>query len=389
MTTFDKFLGLNNVQPAEQLKAGELTLASNVDIDLALKPRRRKGYTLPSATVHKNVWQADGFKLATRGAGGDLVNVDTNTVLHAALGHTRVWYVNLPDGRTAYSNGTACGVVSASARTTWGVPIPASVGSAANTTGSLAAGDYQWSVTHVRASDGRESGPAYSAGAVTVANGGIAFSSLPVLAGHSTRVYLTSHFGGERYFAGTAVAGALTYTGPNHLLQLRCPTEFMRPAPAGKLLAFWRGRALVAVGPVLYASRPHQHELFDMRRDFKQFPADITLVQPVEGGIFVGTGEELGFMAGSQFDALSYSRRVAGAVALGSGVTVPGKKLRIGQGVEQGDCMLCLAAGVITAGLPSGAVVALTDGRYTSAATEVWATFREIDGIPQYLAAVQ
>ena len=43
----------------------------------------------------------------------------------------------------------------------------------------------------------------------------------------------------------------------------------------------------------------------------------------------------------------------------------------------------------LVAGFAGGQVVRLTEGRYQTSATEVCATFREIDGVPQYMAVPQ
>lgn len=392
MLTLQKFTGINNVLAAEQLADSELRVATNVDLNLDGKATRRKGYSRPSAVKHTNVWEADGFVLATRGANGDLVNVTANTVLYPSLGHDRVWYVNLPDGRTAFSNGLITGIVTAAARRTWGVPIPAGVGAPYDVAGLLHPGGYQYAITHVRTADGLEGGPAYAGGAVTLAAGGLSLLGLPTLAGHTTNVYLTSHFGGERYLAGNTSGSMFSFTGKNSALVLPCRTEYMLPAPAGKLLAFWRGRALVAVGNVLYASKAHQWELFDMRRDFKQFTAPITLVQPVNGGIFVGTEEELGFLAGTEFDKLTYAVRAPVPVVLGSGVLVPGKQLKMAdkdKDTQDDQCVVAIAGGCLVAGLANGDVSPITEGRYQTAATEVAATFRVVGGVPQYVAVVR
>lgn len=383
---FKKFAGINNVLPAQSLEPGELVTGSNIDVGLDQRIRRRAGFTQGSATVHKNLHQADGFLLATRDTAGDLVNATSSAVLLAALGHTRLWYCNLPDGRTIYTNGTAAGVVSATARTAWGVPIPASVGTAANGTGALFAGKYQYSLTYRRTADGLEGAPAYAAPVDLTS--GLALSSLPTLAGHSINVYLTSHYGGQAYYAGNTTGATFAFTGANKSLVLPCRTDFLSPPPAGILPALWNGRVLLAVGPVLYASRHGQYELFDLRRDFKQFDSNITLVQPVADGIYLGTGKALAFLAGSTFDTLVYRKVMDGAVVLGSGVAVPGERINTGNGPGSGQAMLCIADRVITAGFGGGQVVRMTQGRYVTPAAEVWATFRTVNDTPQYVASV-
>ena len=159
----------------------------------------------------------------------------------------------------------------------------------------------------------------------------------------------------------------------------------MYPAPAGSIMAFYGARVLIAVGPVLYASRPNGWELFDIRRDFKQFTDDITMIQPVDDGVYVGTTTELAFLAGAEFDKLTYRQVVAGRVVLGSGVQVRGELVQSGQG----SAMICIADGVICAGFNGGSLVRMTEGRYSTDVAEVSATFRMVDRIPQYIAIPQ
>ena len=395
MLTFKSFTGINNTVPSQRLmhdqesKTAELASAVNVDIGLTGEIRRRSGFSELLGTCHKNLHQAAGFILATVD-GGDLISMDADgenrVTLYPSLGVSRVWYCNLPDGRTAFSNGLIRGITDGSTVTTFGVPIPSSLGALTPVAGDLFPGDYRYQLTYVRLADGLEGGPAYSE-PVAVPDGGIVLTGLPELAGHKINVYLTSHNGEHAFLAGSTTNGAFSFTGKNDKLILPCRTDFMYPAPSGSIMAFYGARVLIAVGPVLYASRPNGWELFDIRRDFKQFTSPITLIQPVDDGVYVGTTTELVFMAGSEFDKMTYRQVLAGPVVLGSGVQVPGDLIRGGQ---PGTAMLCIADGVICAGFNGGNLARLTEGRYQTDATEVAATFRMLPGrIPQYLAIPQ
>jgi len=395
MLTFSKFSGINNVLPSERLtpvpSGGATPLASalNVDIGLAGELRRRSGYSQEKVTCHRNLHQADGFMLAT--CDGDLTAIwpdSTRVVLYPSLGVTRVWYCDLPDGRTTFSTGLICGITDGNTATDWGVPIPPSVGALTSVPGQLYPGDYQYRLTYVRLSDGRESGPLYS-NPSPVPDGGIVLTGLPVLDGHKINVYLTSHNGGDGYLAGNTITGAFSYTGPNDALTLPCRTDYLQPAPSGTVTTFWRGRVLVAVDGVLYASRTNQYELFDMRRDFKQFASRITLLVPVDDGLYVGTEDELAFLSGTEWDKLTYRQTVKGRVVLGSGVSVRGELIRQGDGVGQGSAMICIADRVLVAGFNGGNVVRMTEERYTTEFLEVAATFRQTASGPQYLAVPQ
>jgi hypothetical protein len=388
MRTMQKFSGLNNVVTAQELGGSDLVVASNIDLDLDGRARRRRGYTVAAAVRHSNLWQASSFTLATRGAAGDLASLEANAVLWAAAGHARMSFADLPDGRVLFSNGTVQGIAGAAAATPWGVPVPVSLGLVNAVAGNLYPGKYQWALTNQRLVDGIESAPVYSgAGAVDLTTGGLQFFGIPVLAGHKTNVYLTSHYGGQRFFAGSTTDGLFTFNGHNSALQLRCPTDMLQPPPLGTVVGFWRGRSLVAKGNTLFASLPHAWEIFDLQRDFKQLSGTINLVQPVDGGIWVGTDKELAFLAGSAWDSLVRSSKLRGRVVPGSGVKVPGEQLQVGNGRAEGDCLVCIADGWLVAGTGSGQLVPLSVDRYRTDAAAVSATFRVQDGMPQYLAS--
>lgn len=389
MLTFEKFRGINNVQPSQRLGDDELVTALNVDVGLSGELKRREGYGRLLLTEHRNVHQAKGFLLATAG-GGNLTAMDaaggSRITLYVGISHARIWYCNLPDGRTTFSNGLINGITDGTLIGTrsWGVPIPATVGAVTSVAGDLFPGKYQYSLTYVRLSDGLESGPVDSA-PVDLLDGGILLTGLPMLAGHRINVYLTSHNGESSYLAGSTLTADFAYMGTNDALVLPCYTDNLEPMPAGTVTAFWRGRVLVASDSLLLASRSNQWEFYDPRRDFKQFSDPVTLIQPVDDGVWVGTETELAFLAGTEFDKLAYRQVVAGRVALGSGVAVRGELVNGGSG----SAMVCIADRTLIAGFNSGNIARLSQGRYATDATEVAATFRMSDGVPQYLAVVQ
>lgn len=383
MLTLKSFTGINNVLPPERLSAKELQAALNTDIDQSGALLRRSGYSEVSDSCHKNIWQADGFMLATV-EGNDLVAIPPAgdpVVVQEAMGTARVWYVNLPDGRTAFSNGAITGVTDGGAAVAWGVERPASTGALTPIAGLLHEGEYQPSITYVRTADGLESAPAY--GTPETFDGGFMLTGLPVLAGHTINVYL------DGFLAGSTANNIFTFAGANHELVSASRTDYFEPAPAGRCLALWRGRCLVAKDKVLYASRPHEWQHFDVRRDFKQFSGEITSVVPVDGGIFVGTTAELAFLAGAEFDKLQYQQAIPGWVVLGSGVQAPSELIAQRDGAAPGTGAIFIAGGVMVAGYSNGFAARLTESRYRTAVTEVAATFRMVDGIPQYVAVPQ
>lgn len=385
MLTFSGFTGINNTMPEARMGSSDLVIAKNVDAGLTGEITRRDGYTKIADTCHKNLWQAAGFMLATCGAALTAIHEDgSRHIIHPSFGHSRVWYCNLPDGRTTYTNGLLHGVTDGMTGSDRTVSTPESLGSVDSVDdqhGSLFPGEYRYYLTYVR-DDGLEGAPIMSR-PVNIALGSIDFSGLPAKAGYSINIYLSSLNGTEAYLAGNTVGRSFRVVGTNAMLTQMCRTLGAQPFPVGTITAFWRGRVLVAQGANLWASRPMTPHLCDWR-DYKPFEANITAVQPVSGGIFVGTTEDLFFLAGSNWDSLQLMSTRLGAVTLGSGASAPGHRLST-EGTP-GEAMVCIAGGRIVAGFGDGRTTVLTANRYSADFGEVWAAFREQRGVPQYMA---
>jgi hypothetical protein len=104
--------------------------------------------------------------------------------------------------------------------------------------------------------------------------------------------------------------------------------------------------------------------------------------------VYVGTEQDLVFLAGTDWEQLAYVPTKRGPVVLGS-VSAPGHRIKLGDGTGGGQAMLCIAGGEVVAGFAGGQTASLTADRYRTAVKEVCATFREVNGIPQYLAVPQ
>jgi len=388
MLTFAAFTGINNILPAHRLEGDALLRATDVDIGLTGEITRRDGFTVASNECHKNVHQADGFMLATCGPALTAIHPDgARHVIHPALGPVRVWYCNLPDGRTTFSNGLIDGVTDGLTGMERSVPVPESLGVPDTAFGALLPGKYRYYLTHVRLSD-RLEGPAISSEPIEVTQGGLRLDGLPERDGYGIHVYLSGQNGEGAYLAGVHLGGSFEFGGANASLVLPCRTLGARPFPVGTYTGFWRGRVVVAQDNVLWASRANAPHLSDWR-DFKQFPSRITAVQPVEDGIYVGTEKDLVFLAGTTWDQLAYVPTKRGPVVPGSGVEAPGDRLKLGDGSGAGTAMLCIAGGEVVAGFSGGQTTRLTAGRYRTTAQEVCAAFREVNGVPQYMAVPQ
>lgn len=386
MLTFSSFMGINNLTPEHRLEKQDLITAINVDIGKTGEITRRGGFTKVSDQCNKNLHQARGFMLATCGSELTAVHPDgARHIIHPSLGPSRVWYCNLPDGRTTYTNGLIHGVTDGVIGSPRSVDVPDSLGAPDDAFGGLIPGQYRY---HLTMSYGGLESPAVSSAPITVANGGLRLDGLPVRLGHTVNVYLSGMDGEGAYLIGSTYSSTFEWGGKNSDLILPCRTLGAQAFPVGTFTAFWRGRVITAVGSALWASRPMAPHLTDWH-DFKQMSGAITMIVPVDDGIYVGTEYELAWLGGTTWDGLTYMPTARGPVVPGSGVSAPGDQIKLGDGVGRGSAMLCIAGGEIVAGFAGGLTTSLTSERYRTNAKEVCATFRDVNGVPQYVAVPQ
>lgn len=278
-------LGLNNRLPVTRLdvslpnggNAAWLRVATNIDLTQNGFLRSRPGFGLSVAGGWHSLWSDD--KDAYGVFNGDLVHIDhrtlARTVAVPGLGSGRVSYSRLPDGMVYWTNGTRIGRLSGSVARELVTPSPNPVPIASATGGGLPAGRYQVCFTAI-GPDG-ESASTEPVQIELPAGGGIAFAGLAA----NTLVYATGP-DGEVF---NEVAGG-DYLSPS-TDGAPCDTLMLSAMPAGQALAHYKGSLLVARGRWLYVSEPYRYGLHNPRRGFMPFPADISVVQPCEDGVYV------------------------------------------------------------------------------------------------------
>lgn len=371
------FRGINNVADRTRLAPGELHSAVNLDIESTGNMASRLGRTkIQNGAAHSPFEAPFGLLVVTD---NDLVLLDRAgamvRVVYDTIGYTRVWYVQLPDGRVAFSNGLINGIATADATYSWGVerPIDPGVGIPGGT---------PYMVTHVRDADGFEGPPTYGTENIDTAQ---AIIGLPVRPGHTTNVYFAPD-GGAMFLAGNTATDSFQHNGA--ALTAQHLGGVLDVPPPGTLLYAWNSRILIADGTVAWATSPMRPELCAMQRDFIQMPAEITLFYSSGDGVFVGTTEGMYFLAGQVLSKLKAQSIASGYVTRGSGVEIDlsylNEKVRP-SGFQQGT--ICLLDGAVHLIYGGGQIIPLSAGRYHQRAEEVYATARLRDGCLQYLAA--
>lgn len=382
------FKGLRNTVDAERLEAGDLQTATNVDLDDTGRLSRRGGYSQQvAAAVHSLFSNGDLCLYVTSTSLKRLATDYSSTTLRTGLtAGVRMAYWH-EHGKAYYTNGFETGIVQDGASRTWGLAVPG-LPMATNTVGELPNGVYQYVMTYIRA-DGQEGG-AGLAGQVTVADGGISFTQIPVSDDDDVThkvIYLTPANGDVLYQAMILLNATTSASYGDDGLNLQMPlrTQFMQGAPAGQIVAYYKGRMYVVDRNIIYPSQAFSPELFDIR-DFIQYPSRVTLFAPVKDGIWLGTEEEIGFLSGSGPEDFTYTKEagygaIFGTLAYHFEQTKNGEVRFALMTTDNGIC----------AGYPGGTFVNLTESRYRySQPNEGCALLRQpTTGPTQYLTVLR
>ena len=241
-------------------------------------------------------------------------------------------------------------------------PIPARLTLTATVYGGLDAGRYCVAQTLVDVESGDETGLSEWAFVTVAKGGGIALSNLADAPGYLRHIYRSPGNGDALYLAANIPPALSNYLVGNAPLGRLTDTANLSPLPAGQFIRAWRGRAVVARGNVLYFSEPMRYGLHSPRHGFVQFASTITMMECVEGGIFVGMQDGIVFLQGSKPDELTVIHTGAKAPYPGSGLTFHASNL----GGDLGKSGQTVAAWLA----PNGFVVGNASGQITELQSE-------------------
>jgi hypothetical protein len=216
------------------------------------------------------------------------------------------------NGVVYFSDGVVSLRVTPTSVTTWGldVPLPPVIYAAA---GTLPAGDYLVATTSVD-DTGRESGSSEIQRITLTVPSGIYMQEYS--ATYVTRVYISTTNGATLFLATTLASGstlgsvtALGYDGNKPL-----DTQSLSPPPVGRIIRQFKGRMYIASGPTLYYTEPYAFDHVHLGRNFFQFPADVTVVEPVSGGLWVVADQTYFFQGSGPNDYVVLNQLNYGAV---------------------------------------------------------------------------
>lgn len=326
------FIGIDNVSPEPVSIRGALRDAVNVDIDRqgSLARRPSSAVQIPGGATSVHSFPNKGFMLFVQS--GNLMRAGANDATATTLGlvaDTQLDYVDLNDEilvvglNTLARVGVGFGSV--------GVEHPAAPLVAVDATaGGFAAGLYGVAITFI-ADDGEESAASDAVFVTVPENGGVEIAALPIpneAKVRRIRIYRTPT-NGDVFYAAQEVA--LPHSGAFLLnpgaLGRACDTRHKTRMRPGQYSRLWRGRLVVGRGRNLYFSEPLRYGLHDTRHGFVQFPTNVTMIEPVDDGFYIGQGTGVLFLRGDTPDALRITITGAAPPIPGTSLLVDGTQL--------------------------------------------------------------
>jgi hypothetical protein len=132
------------------------------------------------------------------------------------------------------------------------------------------------------------------------------------------------------------------------------------PAPVGSLTKYFKSHIFVVDHEVLWYSREHQYESFELATDFIQFDSNIVEIFPMETGMYVALEDnQFGWMPGTTPEKFTFINGDNMGVVRNSGVIVPNQIVQM-QGMPPGYRWLITGDDGIHALFEGGVIANLT-----------------------------
>ena len=201
----------------------------------------------------------------------------------------------------------------------WGVPTVFSQPVPTITGGGLSVGTYQAAVTIVNAQG--EEGGTTSPIQITVQDGqGLAFAPPGLAPGEKYRLYVSPNAAETLYlqYEGTEAYTVTTLRDDTARLD---NLNLIAPQ-GGDQIATFNGLILLADGDILWHTLPFRPHLLDRSNSFFQYSAPITVVVPVQTGVFV-CADKTYFLTAAGTDQLSQTKCADYGAVAGTAAVLP------------------------------------------------------------------
>lgn len=131
--------------------------------------------------------------------------------------------------------------------------------------------------------------------------------------------------------------------------------------PAGSIVRYYGGRLFMAHGRQLVFSQPLRPGLYNPAEDYFLYPEEISVVEPVEDGVFV-VADRTYFLRGREMDQLSQTDILPIGAVPGTGLPVDGKKFDLKEPISTEAAFWFSDRGAVL-GAAGGRVVQLMENR--------------------------
>ncbi len=354
--------GVDVLSNETALTQGAVRSAVNVDIDRAGRFKRRDGYVRRVSTpgLHSLYYAVQrGWTLVAHNR--NLTRIDPNTYAGTFLADMRsttpVSYTEY-NGNIYYTNNSVLGWVPSDSETARavGVPTPGRPSVAPTTLGGMTAGTYGVAVSAVD-DRGEESGLSDVATVKLDVTGGIALAGVTPPSGGRIYVYTTSADGDILRFAGSGTQVTDNPSGgpPS--------TKHLRPLPAGDFVCWHGGRLYTAEYGVLRFSEALRPHLYNPAYGAIPFSGQISFVEAVSDGMYVGDDRGVWFLAGVDPSKFELRRVSSCRAVMRSSIMLPPEHLPSDQVKTDVPVAVWLSTSGYVVGMPGGATVELQPDR--------------------------
>lgn len=299
--------GIDHFSPDTSMPKGTARDAVNVDIDREGNFARRDGFAIALAgtnlhSLHShddNAYVCQGNVLCLYVAPSTLTPVITLPSAQPVQFHSS-------ESGLYFCQTDCVGVIDQLGARLIGVPGGNFIGALTDAVGGLEGGRYGVAFSYCFEFPGREIEEG-SLGPITflqVAAGGGIRVNFPVAPSDAThvRIYRTESNGESLHLVSHIPTAITSYLLGRSMLGRNPTTRGTRRICGGHAIRHWKGRLLIARDNVLGFSMPMHVGLEDVRSGFVQFPARITFIEGVEGGVFIGQPNGVAFLAGARPD---------------------------------------------------------------------------------------
>lgn len=300
-------LGMDVVSQENALPEDAVRRAANVVIDDTGRPRRRPGHRLLVELENTHsFWRGNGKALVAADRTLYRFDHDAGTVTPIFVGLPRNEWIEFSVLATDvyFSAPGVLGKITDDwlVRSPGVAPMLGNMPILTATVGGLLPGSY--GVAYSLVNDlGEESGLSSPAWINLPVGGGILLSGLLTSFDVARmKIYVTQANGDALYLNANLIAAATT-TITDQTTSAKAQNHGLDPMPGGSFVRHYKGRTVVALDDALIFSESFNYGLRDVRRPSTPFGHTITMLEPVESGMFVGTAARVFFLAGDVHSA--------------------------------------------------------------------------------------